>query len=134
MKRAVIAIALAAVIGTGIYGLAASLNVTSDTLGAGSAAVAACQSGTINVTWASTYSSSVPGYQATTVTLNGIDTTSTPTNCGGKAYKVVVTDASNAVLGSEATGTLPSSGTTKAITLTGVSAASVANVHVTITG
>ncbi len=133
MKRAVIAIALAAIIGTGIYGLAASLTVTSDTLGAGSATVAACQTTPINVSYASTYSASQPGYQATTVTLNGIDITSTP-NCGGKAYKVVLTDSSNNVLGAEATGTLSTTVTTKAIAFTGVSAASVANVHVTITG
>lgn len=132
MKRAIIAIALAAVIGTGIYGLAASLNVTSDTLGAGSAVVAACQTGAINVTYATTYSASQPGYQATTVTLNGLDTSSGA--CGGKSFKVALTDSSNAILGSEATGSLPTTGTTKAISFTGVSAASVANVHVTITG
>ena len=36
---------------SGIYALAASLNVTSDNLGAGTATVAACQSATLNATY-----------------------------------------------------------------------------------
>ena len=98
MKRAILAVAIAAIVGTGVYGLAASLNVSSGTLGAGSATVAACQSATINVTYDTTYSSSVPGYQTTTVHLQHVD----QTTCGGKAYSVTLADGSNAVLGSSA--------------------------------
>src|SRR5258708_33429984 len=108
MKRAIMAITIAAIIGTGVYGLAASLGVSSDTLGAGSAAVAACQSGTINVKYVATYSASVPGYQATTVTLNGVDESTG--QCDNKSFKVTLTGAGNASLGQQ-TGTTGTSGT-----------------------
>jgi hypothetical protein len=132
MKRAILAVTLAAIVGAGVYGLAASLNVTSGTLGAGTATVAACQAGTINVTYTSAYSASAPGYQATQVTLNGLDTSAGA--CGGKAFKVTLTDSADAVLGTEATGTIPSSGTTASSTFTGVAASAVEGVHVTIAG
>ncbi len=136
MKRAIMALTLAAIVGAGVYGLAASLSVTSGSLGAGNATVAACQSATINATWDATYSSSAPGYQATTVHLQHVDETAA--KCGGKDYKVTVTGAGNAALGTEATGTLPTNAggadSTVDITLTGVSAASVTGVHVTIAG
>jgi hypothetical protein len=131
MKRILMALGVAGVVFGGVFGLAASLNVSSATLGSGTAAVAACQSGTVNVTYTPTYSSSAPGYQATTVTLNGLDTAGSA--CGSKSYKVSLTDASNASLG-EQTGTTPSTGTTTALTFTGVSAAAVTGVHVSIYG
>jgi hypothetical protein len=134
MKRALLALAIGAAIFGGIYGLAASLNVSSSTLGAGSSAVAACQSGTVSVSYATTYNASAPGYQATTVTAGNIDETAGA--CGGKAIKVTLTGpgVSNASLG-EQTATLPTgSGTTQAFTFTGVNASDVTGVHVTITG
>ena len=51
MKRILGAIAAGVVAFSGIYALAASLSVTSDNLGAGTAAVAACQSATLNATY-----------------------------------------------------------------------------------
>jgi len=133
MKRAIMAVAIAAIFGTGVYGLAASLSVTSASLGAGSATVAACQSTTINVTYTPTYTSSLPGYDATTVTLNGVDESAG--HCQSKSYKVTLTGAANASLG-EQTGTTGTTGTgaTEAMTFTGVSAAAVTGVQVTITG
>ena len=132
MKRALIAVAVAVAVFGGIYGLAASLDVTSSTLGAGTTAVAACQAGTINVTYTPTYSATATaGYRATTVTLNGLDTAGSA--CGSKSYKVTLTGAADASLG-EATGTTPSTGTTAALTFTNVSAAAVTGVHVTIYG
>ena len=133
MKRMLIALGIAGVIFAGVYGLAASLNVSSATLGAGNAAVAACQSGTVDVTYTPTYSASATaGYRATTVTLNDLDLTSGA--CGGKSYKVTLTGASDASLG-EQSGALPTSAaTTEALTFSGVSAAAVTGVHVTIYG
>jgi hypothetical protein len=113
MKRMLIALGIAGVMFGGVYGLAASLNVSSATLGAGTAAVAACQSGTVNVTYTPTYSATATaGYRATDVTLTG---------------------TSDASLG-EQTGTTPSTGTTHTMTFSGVSAAAVTGVHVTIYG
>ncbi|MCA1830210.1 MAG: hypothetical protein ABR552_09235 [Actinomycetota bacterium] len=131
MRRAVFAILAGLVIFATVYAFAASLTVTGGSLGAGNVAVAACQSGTINVTYTPSYSSSVPGYQATTVTLNNVDTASSA--CGGKSYRIALVDNSSASLG-EATGTVPSSGTTVSATFSGVNATSVYGVHVAISG
>lgn len=130
MKRTLIALLIGAVVFFGVYALAASLGLTADTLGAGSTAVAACQSGTINVSYTATYSATAPGYQATTVTLNNLDETSG--HCGGATAKVTLSGASNASLG-EQTATLPTgAGTTQAFTFTGVKASDVTGVHVLI--
>jgi len=136
MKRTLVALLVGAIMFGSIYALAASLTVTSATLGAGNTAVAACQSGTVNVTYGgSTYGSTTPaGYKTTTVTLNGLDETAG--GCGGKAVKVTLTGpgASNASLG-EGTGTLPTgSGTTFDVSISGVNASDVSGVHVLIAG
>jgi|SRR5437667_9863071 len=135
MKRAIIAIAIGAAVFATVYGFAASFTVTSASLGAGSTAVAACQSGTVNMTYTPSYQSGLPGYEATTVTVNGLDLTAG--HCGGKAIRVTLTGpgASNASLG-EQTATLPTSSvtTTQAFTFSGVKASDVTGVHVVISG
>jgi hypothetical protein len=134
MKRTLITIFAGVLVFATVYGFAASLTVNSDSLGAGTSAVAACQSTAVNTTYGPTYASSIPGYEATTVTITGLDETGP--KCGGKAIRVTLTGpgASNASLG-EQTATLPTgAGTTQAFTFTGVSAASVTGVHVVISG
>jgi len=134
MKRTLLALLVGAIMFAAIYAFAASLNLTPSTLGAGTSVVAACQSGTVNVTYSPSYGSGAPaGYRATTVTLNGLDTTSG--GCGAKSAKVTLTGpgASNASLG-EVTGTVPSSGTTMDLTFSGVNASDVTGVHVVIAG
>jgi hypothetical protein len=127
MKRTIIAIVLAIGVFAGVYGLAASLGVSSDTLGAGNATVAACQAGTLTTSYTPSYSATAPaGYRATTVTIGNIGA-----GCQGKAYKVTLVDASNASLG-EVTGTTPAAAN-MALTFA-VSAAAVEGVHVVITG
>jgi hypothetical protein len=131
MKRALIAVLVGAAIFAGVYGFAASLGVTSDSLGAGSSAVAACQAGSVNVSYTPAYSAALPGYQATTVTVGNLDETAGA--CGGKAIRVTLTNGANASLG-EQTATLPTgAGTTQNFTFN-VSAASVYGVHVVISG
>lgn len=113
----------------GVYGLAASLNVTTDGLGSGNAVVAACQAGALTATYTSTYSAAAPGYTVATVTVTGLAST-----CYSKAYKITLTGAADASLG-EATGTTPSSGTSFAATFSpSVSAAAITGVSVTISG
>jgi hypothetical protein len=134
MKRTLITISAGVLVFATVYGFAASLTVTSASLGAGTSAVAACQSTALNVTYTPTYSSTIPGYEATTVTVNGLDETAP--KCGGKAIRVTLTGpgASNASLG-EQTATLATGvGTTQGFTFSGVSAASVTGVHVVISG
>jgi len=134
MKRFAVALIVAGVVFSGIYGLAASLGVSSQSLGAGNSVVAACQATTLTATYNTAYDSAVPGYKVSTVTVNGLDTTS-GTNCASKAYKVTLIGTSNTSLG-EATGNTPASGTsfTSATFSPTVSAASVLGVHVVITG
>jgi hypothetical protein len=136
VKRLLLALFVGgAVFGT-VYGLAASLGVTTKTLGSGSSVVAGCQVTTLTTSYATAYDATLPGYKVGVVTINGLDTTSA-TNCASKSFKVTLTGASNASLG-EITGTTPASGTSFSADFTSsvptVSAANVTGVHVLITG
>jgi hypothetical protein len=133
-KRTVVALAIATGVFGAVFGLAASLGVTSGTLGAGNAAVVACQAGTLNVSYAPTYNAASPtGYRATTVTIDNLDTSAAA--CGGKALRVTLTGpgASTASLG-EQTATVPTSGTSMNLSFASVSASDVTGVHVAIAG
>ena len=113
----------------GVYGLAASLNLTTDSLGAAQTTVAACQAGALNATYTTSYSAGTPGYTVGTVTVTGLAAT-----CYAKAYKVTLSGAGNASLG-EATGTTPSSWTSFAATFSpAVGAAPVTGIGVVISG
>jgi len=112
-----------------VYGLAASLNLTSDGLGAATTTVAACQAATLNATYTSTYSATAPGYTVGTVTVTGLAAT-----CYSKAYKVTLSGAAGASLG-ESTGTTPASGTSfSAAFAPAVTAASVTAINLVISG
>ena len=129
MKRILAAIIVGLITFAGVYGLAASLNLTSDSLGAGTATVAACQAGALNATYTSTYSAAAPGYTVGTVTVTGLAAT-----CFSKAYKITLSGAANASLG-EATGTTPASGTSFAAAFApALSATSITGVNVVISG
>ena len=134
MRRAAVAVLVGGVVFGAVYGVAASLGVSSKSLGAGNASVSACQSGTLTASYAVSYDSSLPGYKVGVVTVSGLDTTS-PTNCASKAFRVTLTNSSNASL-AEVTGTTPASGTTFTadFTSSGVLASSVTGVHVSIAG
>ena len=101
MKRAIIAVVAGLVTFTGIYGLAASLNLSTSSLGAGTATVAACQAATINVTYTPSYAATIPGYAAGTVTANNLQAT-----CYSMPYRITLYGAAGASLG-EVTGTTP---------------------------
>jgi hypothetical protein len=135
MKRLLVAVLMGTVVFGAVYGFAASLSVGSSSLGAGTSAVAACQSGTLTASYAVTYDPSIPAYKVGIVTVSGLDTSSG--HCGSKSYKVTLTGpgASNASL-AETTGTTPSSGTTFSpdFTTSNVNAASVTGIHVVISG
>ena len=87
-------------------------------LGAGSAVVAACGTGT-NAAYSTTYSASIPGYSVSQVNLSAI-----PAACLSKSYKIQLTGASGVAVGSEMSGTLPASGTTATIATSGTPDAS----------
>jgi hypothetical protein len=130
MKRLVLAAVTAVVVFGGVYGLAASLNVSTQTLGSGNSVVAACQSGTLTVSYATSYDSTIPGHEVGIVTVSGLQA-----GCYSKSFKVTLTNASNASLG-EVPGTTPGSGTsfTADLSASNIPAANVTGVHVTISG
>ncbi|MGA3183431.1 MAG: hypothetical protein ABSE52_02375 [Candidatus Dormibacteria bacterium] len=103
MKR-IIGAAVAGILAfSGIYALAASLSVTSNTLGAGSAVVSSCTADSLVVSYGTpVYSSSIPGYTVTTVVIKDTQATPTWAACNTLAYRVTLTG----VTGDEATGTL----------------------------
>jgi hypothetical protein len=129
VKRALIA-AFAAVLTFGaVYGLAASLNLASDSLGAADTTVAACQAGQLTATYTPAYSAGTPGYTVGTVTVTGLAAT-----CYSKGYRVTLAGAANASLG-EATGTTPSSGTSFVATFSpAINAILVTGIGVVISG
>ena len=133
-KRLILALAIAGIVFGGVYGLAASLGVSTQTLGGGNATIAACQSTTLNASYTTAYDSTIPGYEVSVVTISNLDTTS-GTNCASKAYKITLTGAANASL-AEQTGTTPASGTsfTANFASSNVLAANATGIHVTITG
>jgi hypothetical protein len=134
MRRAALAVLVGVLVFGAVYGLAASLGVSSKSLGAGNASVAACQSATLTATYAVSYDSTIPGYKVGVVTVTGLDTTST-TNCASKSFRITLTNSSNTSL-AEVTGTTPASGTsfTADFSSSNVPAANVAGVHLAIAG
>jgi hypothetical protein len=129
VRRGIIAAVLAVSTFAGVYGLAASLNLTTDSLGAAETTVAACQAGQLTATYTSTYAAGLPGYQVGTVTVTGLAAT-----CYTKAYKVTLFGIGNVSLG-EATGTTPNTGTSFAATFAAaVSAASITGIGVVVSG
>jgi uncharacterized membrane protein (UPF0136 family) len=130
LRRAAVALLVGGAIFGAIYGVAASLGVSSSTLGAGNSSVAACQSATLTPGYATAYDSTIPGYKVGVVTVGGLAST-----CYSKSFRITLVNSSNTSLG-EVTGTTPSSGTsfTADFTSSNVSAASVTGVHVLLTG
>ena len=129
MKRAIIAVLASTITFGAVYGLAASLNLTTESLGAANTTVAACQAGQLTATYTASYSATAPGYTLGTVTVTGLAAT-----CYSKAYRITLTGSGNASLG-EATGTTPSSGASFVATFSPVvAAASVTGISVVISG
>jgi hypothetical protein len=109
----VVAAVVASVAFAGVYGFAASLGMTTSGLGASSAVVSACGSG-MTASYSTTYAAAIPGYA-----VNQVNLASIPAGCLSKAYKIQLTGAAGAAIGSEMTGTLPASGTTASIATAG---------------
>jgi uncharacterized membrane protein (UPF0136 family) len=127
-KRLLVALAAAAVVFGAVYAVAASLNLTTDTLGAGTATVAACQSATLTASYAPSYSAALPGYTAGTVTVSGLQA-----SCYGKNFRLTLSGAGNASLG-EVTGTTPTTGSTFTANFASAGAAAVTGIALVIEG
>ena len=116
-----------------VFAVAASLGVTSSTLGSGGSSVTSCDTDGVSAGYGDTYDSTLPGYKVTTVTISGIN----GTNCNGKTIKVTLTGSGNAGL-AERTDTLDNTGSKALDFSTGtgapVSAASVTGIQAVISG
>jgi hypothetical protein len=129
VKRLLIAVLASTIAFGAVYGLAASLNLTTESLGAADTTVAACQAGQLTATYSTSYSASVPGYAVGTVTVTGLAAT-----CYSKTYRITLSGSGDTSLG-EATGTTPASGTSFAATVSpAIDAAALTGIAVVISG
>ena len=107
-RKFLFAILAAITVFGGVYGFAASLGATTSGLGADSQVVTACGTG-FQVSYTTAYNASTASYIVSQVNLASI-----PAGCNGKAYKIQLTGASGATVGTELTGSLPAAPATTA--------------------
>jgi hypothetical protein len=126
-RRTVVAVVLALTIFGAVYGFAATLSVGANTLSAGNASVASCETASTTGTYTVAYDSTTGGYKVATVNVTGIDAA-----CNTKSISVTLTGTGNTNLNT-ITGVI--AGTSIALTpgIT-VPAASVTGVSVAING
>ena len=93
-NRIAIAIITGLTVFATVFAVAASLNVSAATLGAGTGTVASCDTDGVATTFDTTYSSAAAGYKVTIVHISGI---ATP-GCDGKTMKVTLVGAADASL------------------------------------
>lgn len=124
-KKLVLGLAVGAAAFAGVFAMAASLSVGSNSLGAGTADVASCDADGVAHTYTTAYATAIPGYR-----VSGVQVTGIAAACNGYSIKATLLDTADASL-TEVTGTI--SGTTHSFTVTGaVSAANVEDIAVVI--
>ena len=116
--KMIVAAVAAFIVFASVYGFAASLGLSSTGLGAGSSVVSACGSG-IQAAYTTAYASSISGYSVSQVNLSSL-----PAGCLNKAYKIQLTGAGGAAVGSEMSGNLPAAGSTLNVNTVGTPDAS----------
>jgi hypothetical protein len=92
-KKTLFAFVLALTIFGAVYGFAATLNLNTNQLSAGNAAVASCQSTTPVASYSVLYDSTLVGYKVGTVTVTSLDPA-----CATKAISITFTGAAGANL------------------------------------
>jgi hypothetical protein len=130
-RKTVFALVLALTIFGAVYGFAATLNVGANTLSAGNATVASCETtGTPTGTYSLAYDTTNKAYGISGVTVTGLDAA-----CAGKSVAVTLTSAAGATNLASITGTVPAGGGSLAISTSGyIAAANVSGVSVAING
>jgi hypothetical protein len=127
-KRLLIGVLAAASTFATVFGMAASLNMSADALGASSAAVSACDANGITTSYADAWDTTDNRYEVSTVTVGGI-----ADSCNGKDVKVTLTDNTGArIAGADGTGTASTTGGTadnRSLTITLATAAAVSSVN-----
>jgi hypothetical protein len=128
-KKTLFAFVLALTIFGAVYGFAATLNLNTNQLSAGNAAVASCQATTPVASYAVAYDSTLGGYKVGTVTVTSLDAA-----CATKAISVTLTGAAGVNLGTIA-GVVPAGGGVQVLTPGAtVSAALVTGLSVAVNG
>ena len=130
MRRSLYGLLAALLVSVTVFAMAASLGgITSDSLGADSAAVATCDSDGVATSYTTAYDAGDGRYEVTAVVVTGIDNA-----CDGKSIAVTLTTTAGASVGSGSTTVPTDAGATSAtVTLTAAApAATAANVHVLI--
>ena len=126
MKRYLVPVIAGVTVFGAVSAFAASMTLSSTSLGSGDAVVAACN-GTAAVTYTTSYEATSKRYKVATAPI----TTGTGTTCATQAYKVTLTGAAGVL--QEVTGTLGADGKA-APAFTTVFASDVTGVSVVITG
>src|SRR4051812_49388496 len=127
IRRLAIPLVAGLVVFGGVTAFAASLAVSSKTLGSGNATMTSCNASAA-VSYTTAYSATLPGYKVATAPVT------TAAACATLAYKVTLTGAGNASLG-EQSGSLDATGAaTPDFSTLNVAAALVTGVSVVITG
>jgi len=93
-QRTIAAIIVGLTVFATVFAVAASLNVTASSLGAGTGTVASCDTDGVTASFDTTYSPSDAGYKVTLVHVTGI---ATP-GCDGRTMKVTLVGAADAAL------------------------------------
>jgi hypothetical protein len=93
-RRALIAFIVGIMVFAIVFAVAASLSVTSSSLGAGTGTVASCDTNGVATSFDTTYDAAAVGYEVTTVHVTGI---ATP-GCDGLTMKVTLVGAGDASL------------------------------------
>ena len=131
--RIIFASVLALTIFGAVYGFAATLNVSTNTLSAGNQSVASCQSTAVTGTYTTAYDSTVaaPSYKVSGVTVTGLSAA-----CGSKSVSATLTDSAGLPVGGTWTGTSAAAGGSLVLTAPAspVPAATVTGVSVAING
>jgi hypothetical protein len=124
-KKLIIGLAVGAASFAAVFAMAASLTVGSNSLGAGNADVASCDTDGVQHTYTTAFSNTVPGYRVSAVDVTGIAAA-----CNTYSIKATLLNSAGASLG-EFTGTV--SATSHSFTVGGaVPAAQVEDIAVVI--
>jgi hypothetical protein len=131
-RKPILALVVGAVVFSSAFAFAATLGVTSASLGAGNAAVTSCAA-SVTTGYTTSYDNTVAGkYKVATVTVTG-----TLTSCGTKQITVDLSDSTGASLGQVSRAITAGEATAGTLSLTvpgSVSAQAVQNVSAVISG
>ena len=125
-KKLIFGLAVGAAAFAGVFAMAASLAVGSNSLGAGTADVASCDPDGVDHAYTTAYASSIPGYKVDTVKITGIAAA-----CDGYDIKATLLNGSGASL-TEISDTVDTGGTETLTVSSTVSAKDVEDIAVVI--